>query len=204
MQVWYLNVQRTVPWNMVLNFGYNGSKGTRLDMISAPGRYPQPDGSFLAPDVLYDYEQSVAFSNYNAFTFSARKRMSGGIALQATYTYSHSIDDASSMGGNGGTSCGANCTVQNWQNILAEESNSSDDIRHRVQGNFVYELPFGPDKHLLTADWFGHVLANTNFSGSYEIRDRQSADSALPWPPSQMFPAGPPRRCGPTASLAYR
>lgn len=169
VQVWYLNVQRTVPWNVVLNFGYNGSKGTRLDVISAPGRYPQPDGSVISPDVLYDYEQSVAFSNYNAFTFSARKRMSGGISLQATYTYAHSIDDASSMGGNGGTSCGANCTAQNWQNILAEESNSSDDIRHRVQGSFVYELPFGPEAHVLTTGWFGHVLANMNFSGTYEI-----------------------------------
>ncbi|HEX4067837.1 MAG TPA: TonB-dependent receptor [Acidobacteriaceae bacterium] len=169
VQVWYLNVQRTTPWNVVLNFGYSGSKGTRLDVISAPGRYPQSDGSFLVPNVLYDYERSVAFSNYNAFVFSARKRMSGGISLQATYTYSHSIDNASSIGGNGGINCGANCTAQNWQDILAEESNSSDDIRHRVQGNFVYELPFGPDTHLLTTNWFGHVLANTNFSGTYEI-----------------------------------
>ncbi|MGC2618671.1 MAG: hypothetical protein WA414_06475, partial [Acidobacteriaceae bacterium] len=169
VQVWYLNVQRTLPWNIVFNVGYNGSKGTRLDVISAPGRYPQPDGSILAPNVLYDYEQSVAFSNYNALTFSARKRLSSGLSLQATYTYAHSIDDASSIGGNGGITCGANCTAQNWQNILAEESNSSDDVRNRVNGSFVYELPFGPDTHLLTTGWFGHVLANMNLSGTYSI-----------------------------------
>jgi len=180
VQVWNLNVQRTIPWNVVFNVGYNGSKGTRLDVIDAPGRYPVLVNGVLtttlptATDnpsltVPYDYEESVAFSNYNALTFSARKRMSGGISLQATYTYSHAIDDASSIGGNGGTTCGANCIAQNWQDILAEESNSSFDVRHEVRGSWVYELPFGPDTHLLTTGWMGHALANTNVSGSYEF-----------------------------------
>jgi hypothetical protein len=123
-----------------------------------------PTSATNGQTVLYDYEEATAFSNFNALTFSARKRMSGGISLQATYTYSHAIDDATSVGGNGGTSAGI---VQNWQNILAEESNSSFDVRHKVSGNWVYELPFGPDTHLLTTGWFGHVLANMNFSGTY-------------------------------------
>jgi hypothetical protein len=162
VQVWNLNVQRTVPWNIVLNIGYNGSKGSRLDIIDAPGR----SATTSLSGIFYEYEDSVAFSNYNALTVSARKRMSGGIALGALYTYSHSIDDATTVGGNGGTSSGI---VQNWQNILAEESNSSFDLRHRVNGNFVYELPFGPDRHLLTTGWMGHALANTNFSGSFDF-----------------------------------
>ena len=29
------------------------------------------------------------------------------------------------------------------QDLLAEESNSSFDIRNKIAGNFVYELPFG-------------------------------------------------------------
>jgi uncharacterized membrane protein YgcG len=173
VQVWNLNVQRTLPWNILLNIGYNGSKGSRLDIIDAPGRFvDSATGTTTLPTaannpaqtVAYDYEDSVAFSRFNALTFSARKRMSGGISLQATYTYSHSIDDATSVGGNGGTSAGI---VQNWQNILAEESNSSFDVRHKVNGNFVYELPFGPDTHLLTTGWFGHALANMNFSGTW-------------------------------------
>jgi trimeric autotransporter adhesin len=168
VQVWNLNLQRTVPWQIVMNLGYNGSKGSRLDIIDAPGRFTTigPTGAPVTtlPNAIYDYEDSEAFSNYNALTFSARKRMSGGIALQATYTYAHSIDDATSIGGNGGT---GNSLVQNWQDILAEESNSTFDIRHQVNGNFVYELPFGPDTHLLTSDWLGHALANMNFSGSF-------------------------------------
>lgn len=180
VQVWNLNLQRTLPWQIVINAGYNGAKGTRLDVVDAPGRYPTTLNGVLtttqpvaaanpARTVPYDYEDSVGFSNYNAGTLSARKRLSGGISLQATYTYSHAIDDASSVGGNGGTTCGGTCLAQNWQNILAEESNSSFDIRHNVRGSFVYELPFGPNTHMLTADWMGHVLANMNLSGSFQF-----------------------------------
>jgi len=177
-QVWNLNLQRTLPWNILLNVGYNGSKGSRLDIIDAPGVFVENAGgvqtstlptavnnpALAAP---YNYEDSVAFSNFNALTVSARKRLSGGIALGATYTYSHSIDDASTFGGNGGTTSGG--YVQNWQDIAGEESNSSFDVRHQVRGTYLYDLPFGPDTHLLTTGRFGHVLANMNLSGDFSF-----------------------------------
>jgi hypothetical protein len=157
VQVWNVNLQRTLPLGIVLNIGYNGSKGTRLDIVSAPGRTANSSLS----GVLYDYEDCVAFSNYNALTFSARKRLQRGIALGATYTYSHSIDNASSIGGSGGV------VVQNWQNLLAEESNSSFDIRHKLSGNFLYELPFGPDEQWVNTGWLGHSLNGISLSGNF-------------------------------------
>jgi trimeric autotransporter adhesin len=162
VQVWNFNLQRTLPENIVLNIGYNGSKGTRLDIVSAPGR---TSNSSLS-GVLYDYEQSVAFSNFNALTVSARNRLHDGISLQATYTYSHSIDNASSIGGNGGT---GTSVAQNWQNLLAEESNSSFDVRHKLTGNFLYELPFGPDAHFLTTGVLSHALNGVSISGTYTL-----------------------------------
>jgi hypothetical protein len=160
VQVWNLNLQRTLPLGIVLNIGYNGSKGTRLDIVDAPGRTATTSLS----GVLYDYEDSVAFSNYNALTFSARKRLQRGIALGATYTYSHSIDNASSIGGNGGT---GTVVAQNWQDLLAEESNSSFDIRHKLSGNFLYELPFGPDEHWVNTGWLAHSLSGISLSGTF-------------------------------------
>jgi hypothetical protein len=162
VQVWNINLQRTLPLGIVLNLGYNGSKGTRLDIVNAPGRTANASVS----GVFYDYEDSVAFSNYNAMTLSVRKRMQQGIALGATYTYGHSIDNASSIGGNGGT---ATVVAQNWQNLLAEESNSSFDIRHQVTGNFVYELPFGPDAHFITNGWLAHSLSGISLSGTFNF-----------------------------------
>ncbi len=162
IQTWTLNLQRTAPWNVVLNVGYTGSKGTRLDIVDAPGRTATESLS----GVLYDYEDSVGFSNYNALTASARKRLTSGISLQARYTYSHSIDDASSIGGHGGTGV---VPAQNWQDLLAEESNSSFDIRHQVVGTFLYELPFGPDTHLLTTGPAAHALSNISLSGAFDL-----------------------------------
>ena len=162
IQVWNVNLQRTVPWNIVLNFGYSGSKGTRLDIVDAPGRSATQSLS----GVLYDYEDSVAYSNYNAFTASGRKRLTNGISLQVRYTYGHSIDDASTIGGHGGT---AVVPAQNWQDLLAEESNSSFDIRHQAAGNFLYELPFGPDAHYLTGGRTGKLLSNISVSGTFNL-----------------------------------
>ena len=163
VQLWNMDVQRTLPLGIVLNVGYNGSKGTRLDIVDAPGRTATESLS----GVLYDYEDSVAFSNFNALAVRLRKRMQNGIALGATYTYSHSIDNATSIGGNGGTSAGV---AQNWQNLLAEESNSSFDVRNKVNGDFVYELPFGPDAHYLTSGSFlSHALNGISVSGTFSF-----------------------------------
>lgn len=161
VQVWYADVQHTFPLGIVLNVGYNGSRGTHLDIVNAPGRTATESLS----GVLYDYEDSVAFSNYNALAVRLRKRMQNGIALGATYTYSHSIDNATSIGGNGGTSAGI---AQNWQGLLAEESNSSFDVRHKLRGDFVYELPFGPDAHYLTTgNFLSRAVNGLSVSGNF-------------------------------------
>lgn len=160
VQVWNLDIQRTLPLNIVLNVGYNGAKGTRLDILDAPGRY----NNVSASGVLFNFEDSVAFSNFNALVVRANKRLQNGVALQATYTYSHSIDNASSIG------AGSAVVAQNWQDLLAEESNSSFDIRHQVKGSFLYELPFGPDKHYLsTGNWMSHAFGDWSLSGTYSI-----------------------------------
>jgi hypothetical protein len=159
VQIWNLNVQRTLPQNIVLNIGYSGSKGTRLDIVDAPGR----SATASLSGVLYDYEDSTAFSNFNSFVVSLRKRLQKGLSLQATYTYSHSIDDATSVGSVGSQ------VAQNWQNLLAEESNSSFDIRNKVSGSFVYELPFGADKQYFTAGRAAHLLEGFSVSGTYSI-----------------------------------
>jgi hypothetical protein len=160
VQVWNLDLQRTLPLAIVLNVGSNGAKGTRLDVLSAPGIYNNAPAS----GVFFDFEDSVAFSNFNALAVRANKRLQNGISLQMTYTYSHAIDDASSVG------AGSATVTQNWQNILAEESNSSFDIRHQAKGSFLYELPFGPDKHYLSSgNWASHAFGDWSLSGSYTL-----------------------------------
>jgi hypothetical protein len=145
VQVWNVDVQKTMPWGIVLNVGYNGSKGTHLDITSAPrpGTQTTVGANYTTP-VLFNYEQAAAFSNFNDGTIRLRKRLQNGVSMGAYYQYSHSIDNAGSIGGT------STVVAQNWQDLLAEEGNSSFDQRHRVVGDYLFELPFGKDKHFLS------------------------------------------------------
>ena len=40
VQVYNLDIQRTLPLGIVLNIGYNGAKGGNLDIVRSPNRTP--------------------------------------------------------------------------------------------------------------------------------------------------------------------
>jgi hypothetical protein len=160
VQAWNLDIQRRLPWSIVMNVGYNGSMGSNLDVRIAPrATIASP---LTNPDaVIFNYEQAAAWSRFNAGTLRLNKGLSGGISLGANYMYSHSIDNASGVGGIG------TVVVQNWQDLAAEEGNSSFDVRHRVSGTYLYELPFGKDRYWLTTGAASHILEGISISGSF-------------------------------------
>jgi hypothetical protein len=158
--VWNLDVQKTLRWNVVMNVGYSGSRGNHLDITSAPRASLSSPGTDPAGQV-FNYDQSAAFSKFNAGTLRLNKRLSKGIAFGANYQYSHSIDDAGSVGGT------STVVAQNWQDLKAEEGNSSFDQRHKVSGTYLYELPFGKDKFWVTSGTTSHILEGFSISGSF-------------------------------------
>ncbi len=160
VQVYNLDIQRSLPLNIVLNVGYNGSKGGDLDILRAPNHTVSTVTT--ADAEAFEYEDSPGESRFNAFVVNARKRLQKGISLQATYTYGHSIDNASSVNGAG------NSVAQNDQRLDLEEGNSTFDVRHRLTGNWVIELPFGPNRAFLNKGGFiSKVLDGFSYSGDY-------------------------------------
>lgn len=153
VQAWNVNIQKSLLWGIVMNLGYNGSKGSNLDIKSAPRATPSSPNTDPS-NLVFTYEQAAGFSRFNAGTLGVNKRLSSGISLGANYQYSHSIDNSVAM-------------VQDWQNLGAEEGNSSFDVRHRVTGNYLYELPFGKDKYWVTSGKASHVLEGFSVSGSF-------------------------------------
>ena len=138
VQVYNLNIQRTLPMGIVFNIGYNGSKGQNLDVVGSPNATAS---GITTPGIApFDFEESAAGSHSNQLLVSAQKRQQKGIALGFTYTYSHTIDNASGVGGAVGT------PIQNFYRLDLEEGNSSFDQRHNLTGNWVLELPFGPNR----------------------------------------------------------
>jgi hypothetical protein len=177
VQVWNIDVQKTLPWGVVMNVGYNGSKGNHLDITSAPRATPASPITNPTNQV-FTYDQAMAFSKFSAGTLRVNKRLTGGIAVGANYQYSHSIDNASSVGGT------AVRVAQNWQDLNAEEASSSFDMRHQVSGTYLYELPFGKDKYWVTSGTASHILEGFSVSGSFTF------DSGEPLTPSYTASVG--------------
>ncbi len=161
VQVYNLDLQRSLPSGIVLNLGYNGSKGADLDILRAPNHTPTTVTTAGAQ--AFTFEDSLATSRFNALVVNARKRLQKGVALQLTYQYGHSIDNASSIGGSGNGT-----TAQNDQRLDLEEGNSTFDVRNRLTGNWVLELPFGPNRGFLNKGGAAaKLLDGFSFSGDY-------------------------------------
>jgi hypothetical protein len=75
-------------------------------------------------------EDTVAHSNYNSLQALLEKRFSHGLQFQASYTYSKSLDNASSFE-----------EILNPMNFNATYGPSLFDSRHRFVFNYVWELP---------------------------------------------------------------
>jgi hypothetical protein len=160
VETWNVDIQKTLPWGIVMNLGYNGSKGNHLDIVTAPRALAiSPDTD--PTNLLFRYEQGIAFYKLSAGTLRVNKRLSGGVALGANYQYSHAIDNAGAVGSVGGVG------AQNWTNLLDEEGNSSLDVRHKVSGTYLYELPFGQDKRWVTTGTGSHILEGFSVSGTF-------------------------------------
>ena len=160
VQIYNLNVQKTIPLGIVLNVGYNGSKGSDLDLVGSPnGTSAGTTTPGIAP---FDYERSIAGSHSNQLVLSAQKRQQKGIAVGFTYVYSHTIDNASGVGGAVGT------PIQNFYRPDLEEGNSTFDQRHNLTGNWVLELPFGPNREFLNkGGLMAKALDGFSLSGTF-------------------------------------
>jgi hypothetical protein len=75
-------------------------------------------------------EDTIAHSNYNSLQALFEKRFSHGLQFQASYTFSKSLDNASSFE-----------SALNPLNFNATYGLSNYDARHRLALNYVWELP---------------------------------------------------------------
>jgi hypothetical protein len=162
VQILNLNIQRELRPTLILNADFTATKGTALDIVEAPNR--TPDGVRLDNVQAFSWETSGASSHAYAASLRVRKRLQAGFSVGGTYTFSKAIDDASSIGG------GAIVVAQDPFNLAAERGLSSFDQRHRFTGDYMFELPFGHDKHWLRNGGLGRtIFGDWQWSGSWTI-----------------------------------
>ena len=154
VQIWNLDIQHEFPGGVVMNAGYNGAKGTRLDTERA---------LVVSGGQPFVYESSEGNSILQAASVRVRKRMAKGLGLSAQYVFSKSIDDASSIGG------GGSVVAQDAFNISADRGLSSFDQRHKFTGNWIYDLPFGENRRFVPKGAPSHILGGWQWSGDFTV-----------------------------------
>jgi hypothetical protein len=134
-----LKLPRTYEWNGALEQSLGSSQSLSATYVGAVGRdllrvtdlvSPNPNFGFV------DVTSNSATSNYNALQLKFERRLSHGLQALASYTWSHSIDIAS-------TDAFANYlnTPSSVANPNIDRGNSDFDIRHAFTAGVTYNLP---------------------------------------------------------------
>ena len=203
VEQWVLSVQRELPANFVSSVSYLGSHGVHLletnvvnliNPATGIAQYPA-----FAPAI--GWRGSIGASSYNGLSVSVRRPFTNGLLVAANYAYTHEIDN-----GSNGSGDGDEISPQNAFCLSCEWASGAWDATHVLNGNAVYELPFGLGKPMLNERGIGSAIA-----GNWQLTTTALARTGFPvnvlLPSSYVAPAGTPARSVPTwfeASLSLR
>jgi trimeric autotransporter adhesin len=168
VQIWSLSVQRDLPGSLQMVASYLGNKGTRGVQEFLPNTAP-PGGTdpYAAYPSGYLYRTSNGNSTREAGSIELRRRLRSGLQAGATYTFSKSLDDVYSLGGQGGVGAGGG-VAQNWKDLSGQRGLSTSDQRHVLSANAQYTTGMGLGGKTLMSGWKG--LAYKEWTVSTTIR----------------------------------
>jgi carboxypeptidase family protein len=128
------------------------------------------------------YITNLGSSSYNAMLVTLRKNLSRNLQFDFNYTYSHSIDNESSIGNTvvGGLVCDVT-------NLRVCRGNSDFDATHLFSANGVYDLPLGRGQWLgrTAPGWVNQII------GAWQLGAIFSAHSGFAFSTNTgTFPVG--------------
>jgi hypothetical protein len=183
---WTLGLERHFG-GLDASAAYVGTAGDKLPAIDYPNAYTGATSEF-APYTRYDASGKIiggfgtenvvndrSHSTYHALQTSLQGTFPhGGPGLQASYTWSKSLDDISLViAGTGNTGASIAAGPQNPRNIRAEKGPSDFDITHS------FTVSVAQDLHLEQVDflrWAGHKL-----TAGWELLSISSISSGSPF-----------------------
>ncbi|MBZ5570869.1 MAG: carboxypeptidase-like regulatory domain-containing protein [Acidobacteriia bacterium] len=166
---WSLEVQQNVGWHTTLSAMYVGNHGTHEEISNGalnasccfPGQLPGGQTTFAGlptttPDPRFGtvfQQANVANSNYNGMVVTATHSMSGGFQFQASYTWSHALDEISN---NSLSPFGVNVNAQNADVIFPQDPNN---LKKYNYGNADYDIQHNFTMNYVWSDAFRHLTS---------------------------------------------
>jgi hypothetical protein len=159
VQQWNLTVEHNIGAGVGIRLSYDGSHGSNLGVqgfinqvpVNTIG-YAQSLKDGYAPFPLWsiiETEQNGGWSNYDAGTMSISKRFTHGLQFQGSYVFSKNLSTNGYNPTAFATEAGGQ--VEDLNNIGLNYGNVPYTRRNRVLVTFLYELPFGKGKPMLSA-----------------------------------------------------
>ena len=145
---WNLSYEQTLGSSQALTVGYVGSAGHSLVREVTLFSPPLNRAEFQQ----VNFATNGGYSNYNSLQASFERHAARGLNLLASYTYSHSLDNASSDQGQN--------APQGIVSPRADYSSSDFDIRHTGTVGFDYQVST-PHSSRLANSIFGGWGLNT-------------------------------------------
>jgi len=165
------NVERQLPYNIVLTVGYAGSRGNHLLVAGNALDTNGPSGCvaggtytlgcaaggapFISPYTPPNFNAILEFGDlgkttYNSLQVKAETKSSRyGVYALVSYTYSHTYDNGLSDG-LGSLLSAPYFPLPNWQNL--DWAPSQLDLHNNFTASVIYDLPFGRGKKF-GSDW---------------------------------------------------
>ena len=187
VEQWSASVERELPANFAGTIAYLGSHGVHLLDTNVVNLYAAPDYTTLqypefAPAI--GWRGSTGMSSYNGLSVSLRRPFARGLLVAANYTWSHEIDN-----GSNGSGDGDEVDPENPLCLACDRASGAWDARHVLNGNAVFELPFGPGKPMLSQPGIASAVA-----GNWQLTTTALARTGFPvnvlLPSSYVAPDG--------------
>jgi hypothetical protein len=163
-QQWSFSIQHELPGQVLLETGYYANTAHKL-MRRTEGNWALPgpgdlnsrrrfksvpvpqDGVVVGPLATTYRQEASSNSNFHSLQIKLEKRLSRGLSLLSSYTWSKTISDGRGESGAGGVS---DSIPQNPRNARAERALADEHRPQRFVLSCVYELPVGRGKTFLT------------------------------------------------------
>jgi hypothetical protein len=158
VESYFLDVQRTLAKNTLLDIAYIGNHGLKLEgFLNANQRNPAlgyanpaaPTQGFARPYANWPSDITEAlnefYSHFDSLQVKYEQRFVGGLTLLNSFTWEHSLDNASaSLEGN-------SPSPQDGNNIRSDYSQSDYNLPVANITSLVYELPVGHGRRFLSS-----------------------------------------------------